>query len=188
MQRIGELLVKRGVVNGATLARTLGEQADSGKRLCSLLIQRGLLDPDDAARALGEQLGVPAVLQKHLEHREPELTKLLLAGLARSLVVLPIGRMRNGDLIVCARDPSTKIKDAIARVIGAPTRLVGTAQPRIGRDHFRDRVTGTQAFAQLPERTIGDARHGRDGEVVRQGIGSDAHDRESRNRRESMTT
>ena len=65
-------------------------------------------------------------------------------------------------------------------VIGAPAGFVGAPELRIGRNHFRDRVTCAQPLAQLPERAIGDARHRRDGEVVRQCIRSDAHDRRRR--------
>jgi hypothetical protein len=42
------------------------------------------------------------------------------------------------------------------------------AQARITVHHFTDNVAGTQLPAQLTEGQIGDARHGRKGQVVRQ--------------------
>jgi hypothetical protein len=121
MSRIGELLLEHGWVDQANLRRALSEQSlTGGKRLCSMLIARGLLDPDHAARALGEQYGVAAVLQRHLEHRDPALAELLPATLARSLCALPIGRTRSGDLIVCVRDPNADVEAALSRALDQP--------------------------------------------------------------------
>ena len=115
--RIGEILLEHGWVDASGLARAIAEQRHTGKRLCSLLIARGLLDPDHAARALGEQHGVAAVLQRHLEHRERALGSVLTASLARTECALPIGRMRDGTLVVCVRDPTAGRRATLARMI-----------------------------------------------------------------------
>jgi hypothetical protein len=103
--KIGELLLAKQLVDKSTLARALLEQPRTEQRLCSLLIARKLLDPDDAARALAEQHGLAGVLQRHLAGRDPEVAKLLPAELARSSVALLLGRKRDGELIICVRDP-----------------------------------------------------------------------------------
>src|SRR5262245_51665597 len=54
---------------------------------------------------LAEQHGLAGVLQRHLSGRDTEVAKLLPAELARSAVALPIGRKRDGELIICVRDP-----------------------------------------------------------------------------------
>lgn len=123
MPRIGEILLEHAWVEPKLLERALAKQRDSGKRLCSLLIESGMLSPDEAARALGEQHHVPAVLQKHFERRDPELAKLLPAPLARSACALPIGRMGNGDLIVCVRDPRPELAAALSRATGETVML-----------------------------------------------------------------
>lgn len=115
--RIGDLLLEHGWIDGASLVRAAAEQRLAGKRLCSLLIARDLLDPDHASRALGEQHGVFAALQRHLAGRDQTLVTLLPATLARATCALPIGRMRNGDLIVCVRDPSAATQQALASVL-----------------------------------------------------------------------
>ncbi len=69
----------------------------------------------------------------------------------------------------------------LTRVIGTPARLVGAPQLRIRRDHLRHRIPRTEPAAQLPERTIGDAGHRRDGERVGQLIRTDAHEGMMRN-------
>ena len=104
--RIGDVLLAREWVDPAALARAIAEQAHTGRRLCSLLIARGLLDHDEAARALAEQRGIPGVLRRHLDGREPGLAYLIPPELGRTHVALPIGRARNAELIVAVRDPS----------------------------------------------------------------------------------
>ena len=46
--------------------------------------------------------------------------------------------------------------DGIAGMIDASLRLVGAAQLRIGRHHFRHRIARAQLLAQHAERPIGD--------------------------------
>ncbi len=115
--RIGDVLLEHGWIDGASLVRAAAEQRLAGKRICSLLIARDLLDPDHASRALGEQHGVFAALQRHLAGRDQTLVTLLPATLARATCALPIGRMRNGDLIVCVRDPSVATQQALASAL-----------------------------------------------------------------------
>jgi len=118
--QVGQLLVEQRWVSADALARALAEQRHTGKRICSLLISRGLLDPDNAARALANQHNVPGVLQKHLEHRDPALARLLPPALARACFALPIGRTRNQELIVCVRDPRPELRGIIATAVGGP--------------------------------------------------------------------
>lgn len=126
--RIGELLLQRGWVDADTLERIAAEQRPGGPRLCSLLIGRGALEPDHASRALGDQRGVAAALQKHLAYRDRTLAPLLPARVARAAVALPIGRVRDGSLIVCTRDPVPDVAAAIRRVvIGAVTLAIAPA-------------------------------------------------------------
>ena len=65
----------------------------------------------------------------------------------------------------------------LADVISAPLRLGAAPQQGIRRDHLGHGHTRAQLFAELAERAIGDSRHRGDGEIVRQCVGTDAHDR-----------
>src|SRR5215216_4074503 len=97
---IGELLQRDGLVAAEDLASALADQEIAGKRLCSLLIVRGLIGPDQAAKALAEQFGVAAALTKHLDNRDKTLAKLVPANIARHHGALPIGRLRDGELVI----------------------------------------------------------------------------------------
>ena len=128
--RVGEILLEHGWVNETALARALRDQqqrAGAGDRLCSLLVERGQLDPDHAALALAEQHAVAAVLRRHLDNRDHELAAMLAAEVARTHGALPIGRVSNGDLVVCVRDPSPDLARTIASWIGSPVVIAVTA-------------------------------------------------------------
>ncbi len=120
MRRIGEILLEHGWIDADSLDLALATQRTSGGaiRTCSFLISRRLLDPDNAARALGEQHGVAAALQRHLARRDQELAALLPAGTAQLYNALPLGRMGNGDIIVCVRDPRPELRGLLSRALG----------------------------------------------------------------------
>jgi hypothetical protein len=128
VKRIGEILVENGWIETSILQRALVKQRESGTRLCSLLVLNGVLGADEASCALGEQHGVAAILQRHIEGRDRTLQELLLPALARACCAIPIGRMGNGDVIVCVRDPSPALATQLARAMNEKIRLaVGCA-------------------------------------------------------------
>lgn len=128
---IGQILIREGWCEPEALNRAQIEQRLTGMRLCSLLIARGQLDPDNAARALAEHYDVPGVLQKHLEHRERALAHKLPPAIARAHVALPIGRTRDGRLIVCVRDPDEATRAAITAAIDEPVIIAIAPQRQL---------------------------------------------------------
>ena len=123
MKRIGDILIANGWIEPAILSRALATQKTSGQRLCSLLVIGGALSADDAACALAEQHGVAAALQRHLSGRDPAVAPLLSAALARACIALPIGRMGNGDVIVCVRDPAPALEAQLTRAMKVQVRV-----------------------------------------------------------------
>jgi hypothetical protein len=121
--RVGQILLEREWVDWETLALALTDQRGTRMRLCSLLIARRVIEFDQASLALGEQHGTASVLRHHLVHRDRSVASLLPAAAARRVVALPIGRLGNGTLIVCARDPSDDLLAELSLVIGEPIML-----------------------------------------------------------------
>ncbi len=125
--RIGEILLLRESIDSTQLMQAIRDQAANPKqRLVSLLIKRTLLDPDEGALALSEQTGFPAALQRHLESRHHDTHELMPAPLARRWVVLPVGRAREGTLVVCARDPTPILAAALRHALSTPIKLAVT--------------------------------------------------------------
>ena len=125
--RIGEILHRDGLVGAEELANALAEHRIAGKRVCSLLIARGAVDADQVARALAEQHGVSAALKKHLANRDHALAKLLPSGIARKHYALPIGRLRDGEIVICVRDPKPGLQAAFERIVNKPVLIVVAA-------------------------------------------------------------
>lgn len=143
--RIGEILLKHKWVEWEPLALALEDHLAAGVRLVSFLVARGDVDFDDGARALGKQLGVASALRRHIEHRDREATKLLPARVARALVALPLGRIGDGRLIICVRDPSEKVGAELARAVpGAFAMAVapGTWVERLVRSTYPRGTSG----------------------------------------------
>lgn len=147
--RIGEILLGHGWLDEVTLARGVAEHAAAGQRLCSYLIARRLLDADHASRALGEQHGVAAVLQRHLQHRDPSLVPLVPGPLARAQLALPVGRLGSGELIVCVRDPRPALHAELVQAIGEPIVLAIAPASQLERLVERAYGRGATAGADL---------------------------------------
>lgn len=131
--RIGERLHREGLIGAEDLATALADQPIACRRLCSLLIVRGVLEADQAAKVLAEQLGVAAALSKHLDNRDQKLAKLLPAKLARQHFALPIGRMRDGEIVICVRDPKPQTQAVFERILRKPVLITVAAAHTLER-------------------------------------------------------
>ncbi len=67
------------------------------------------------------------ILSHQLERRDPQVVSLLPRAVARAIVALPIGRMRDGELIVCVRDPSDTVRSTLANALVGERIALATA-------------------------------------------------------------
>jgi len=125
--RVGEILYRNGFLSEEDFVSALADQHIAGKRLCSLLIVRGVLEPDQAARALAEQFGVSAALTRHLDNRDRSVEKLLPAHIARKHYALPLGSLRDGEIVICVRDPKPQMQAAFERILQKPVLITVAA-------------------------------------------------------------
>jgi type IV pilus assembly protein PilB len=65
--RLGELLVRAGLITGRQLDEALAEQGRVGKRLGSLLVEIGLVSETQVTQILSQQLSVPWVSLHHID-------------------------------------------------------------------------------------------------------------------------
>jgi type IV pilus assembly protein PilB len=87
--KLGEILLRAGVVEPDQLRIALAEQRSWGRRLGQTLIEIGALSERDLVRALASQLGIPVV---HLAGKriEPEILELIPLELAEKHGCLPL--------------------------------------------------------------------------------------------------
>jgi type IV pilus assembly protein PilB len=88
-ERIGEMLVKAGLISAQDLAGALEDQKRWGTRLGVTLIRRGVIDEEDFVRFLAGNLGVP-VADLAGKRIAPEVVDLLTLELAEKYHCVPL--------------------------------------------------------------------------------------------------
>ena len=102
--RLGELLVERGVLTSAQIELALGQRRDGRERLGQALVRLGLLDEAHLVDALARQFALPIATAEKLTAASREAVQLLPESLARDAQMLVLSR-RDDVLEVAVRDP-----------------------------------------------------------------------------------
>jgi type IV pilus assembly protein PilB len=104
-ERIGDLLVKEGLLSKENLAKALQEQSNNpGQRLGLTVVKMGMVPETDVVRMLARQYRMPAVDLSRFEV-DTRLLKLVPAELASKHTVLPLKR-DGRQLTVAIADPT----------------------------------------------------------------------------------
>ena len=102
--KIGELLVKEGLITKEALDKALVEQKSSGYRVGYNLVKLGFINEVELTRMLARQYRMPAVDLSNFEV-DPKIAKLIPSELAQRHLVLPLKR-EGRTLTVAMADPS----------------------------------------------------------------------------------
>ncbi len=131
--KIGEILVRTGLIAESQLRAALGEQARWGGRVGVTLVKMGFLGEEDLVRALGSHFGIP-VVRLAGKRIAPEVVSLLPGEFAEKHGCLPLFmHWENGMevLYLGMEDPSDlAVLDDVAFRTGLRVRpvLVGPVQ------------------------------------------------------------
>src|SRR5262252_2506109 len=107
--RLGELLVRAGLITEGQLEEALVEQRRVGKRLGSLLVETGLVSETQVTQILSQQLSIPWVSLHHIDFSR-ELLDLIPMDVVERFCLVPIyvRRVRGlGDALYVAMDDPT---------------------------------------------------------------------------------
>jgi type IV pilus assembly protein PilB len=102
--RLGEILLREGLVTREQLAQALTEQKNSKHRLGYVLVKLGLVQELEITKVLARQYRMPAVDLTRFEV-DPKILKLVPAEMATKSVVLPLKR-EGRTLTVAMADPT----------------------------------------------------------------------------------
>jgi type IV pilus assembly protein PilB len=102
--RLGEILLREGLVTRDQLAQALAEQKNSKHRLGYVLVKLGLVQELEITKVLARQYRMPAVDLTRFEV-DPKIIKLVPAEMATKSVVLPLKR-EGRTLTVAMADPT----------------------------------------------------------------------------------
>ena len=103
-ERIGDLLVKEGLISREQLQKALDEQRQNGTRVGYNLVKLGFVQENELTRTLARQFKMPAVDLSKFEV-DPKIIKLVPPDLATKNLVLPLKR-DGRTLTVAMADPT----------------------------------------------------------------------------------
>ena len=102
--RLGEILIREGVISREQLAQALAEQKATKHRLGYVLAKLGLVPELEITKVLARQYRMPAVDLSRFEV-DPKILKLVPSDMAAKSVVLPLKR-EGRTLTVAMADPT----------------------------------------------------------------------------------
>ena len=113
--RLGEILVKQGLLSEAQLKTALEEQKTSGRKLGRVVVDTGMVTDDQISEALAKQLAIPFINLKYYNIK-PEAVRLLPEAQARRFRAIVL-EDKGGSVLVGMTDPTDLAAyDEIARV------------------------------------------------------------------------
>ncbi|MBW6512726.1 MAG: type IV-A pilus assembly ATPase PilB [Desulfuromonadaceae bacterium] len=102
--RLGELLVRNGLIDEKQLSKGLEEQKLNGGRLGASLIKLGYIKEEELAAFLSRQYGVPSINLSEFEI-DPAVISAVPADVSQKYQIIPINRA-GSTLIIAMSDPS----------------------------------------------------------------------------------
>jgi len=117
--KLGELLVKKGLISQDALEEALVEQERTGDLLGRVLVQKGVKE-EEIYRALAEQKGLDFLPSTESLTPDPAATALLLRSDALRYSAVPVG-FREGKVEVVLADP--RHLEAVEELLGRPAHF-----------------------------------------------------------------
>ena len=102
--RLGDLLIREGLITKDQLSKALSEQKSNGQRLGYNLVKMGFVQETEITKMLARQYRMPAVDLARFE-ADPKIIKLVPADVALKHLVLPLKR-EGRTLTVAMADPT----------------------------------------------------------------------------------
>ncbi len=109
--KLGDILLREGLISPDQLKRALAEQKNTGMRLGYTLVKLGFVEETEVTKMLARQYRMPAVDLSRFEV-DPKILKLLPPDIATKYTVLPLKR-EGRTLTIAIADPNnvTAIED-----------------------------------------------------------------------------
>lgn len=119
--RLGEILIKRGLLTNAQLDEALRFQKLSGRTIGDIIVDRGFVKEDDLANALAKQLDIPFVSIRDGSlnpSKNDNLEKLIPQSFARNQMAIPLSKHLQSLTVALANPLDLLIIDNLKKITG----------------------------------------------------------------------
>jgi general secretion pathway protein E len=144
-RKLDEILVERGLVRAADIARLLDSERAREQPLGPLLVQQGLITEEDLLEALSEQFGLP--YWRKLEEAGIEQLPVAKVPITfyRQQKVFPIACTETGVKVAVSDPLNLQPLDDLAVFLGAPVEPILSSERELmaAINRFFDRETGS---------------------------------------------
>ncbi len=148
--RLGEILIKAGIVDEFTLQRLLKGQAKEGEtRLGTLLIERRVCTAKQIRKALHEQTGIEVVDLGIVGDLDPEVAGLIPLDFVRRNEVIPLKREGNRLWVVMLDPYNLAAIDDIRFLTGFTDIVVAACVESDFRDYIREHLDTTSLIDEI---------------------------------------
>ena len=158
--KMGELLVRKGLISEKDIEAAVKNQSSSGKKLGDILLEKRLISEANLSQVLAEQHNMPFI-QVRTGLYDPEVVKLLDHDVARSLNVLPLFRLRGVLYLAIANPQAINAIDSVAEKTGLSIKPVIATE-----NNIREVVTESHSLDNSLSDFIGELDVSADLEVV----------------------
>ena len=170
--RIGDLLIRDGLITEEQMQTALKEQQQTGNKLGSQLIELGYVSEDQLLELLSHQLDVPRVNPNNY-WVDPETANHLPEGYARRFNALVLEET-DKDFLVAMADPSDLLAiDEIHRVLNKPARIAVARESTIN-DLINLVYRRTEEISNIAEELASELNKGDDIDLATLNIGKGA--------------
>jgi type IV pilus assembly protein PilB len=121
--RLGDQLIKEGLITADQLAEALARQQSTGRRIGASLVEIGALSSTSLVQSLSKRLGVKGCVLRH-GLIDPKVAKLIPKEEAERLKVLPLFKVRDELTVAMVEPRSLPIQDRLRNLSQCTIRPV----------------------------------------------------------------
>jgi len=158
-ERIGEILIKSGLISEEQLAKALELQRGTTKRIGEVLAELGLTTDADVAVALSRQLGIHYASHASgllAPQKEQRLEQVISEEFARQHLILPLSKTLNSLTVACVNPLDLITIDNLSRISHCEINAVVTTKADL--EQAIEQFYGSRDASML-RKAIGESYH-----------------------------
>jgi len=154
--RLGDQLIRDGLITSEQLAEALARQQSSGGRIGKALVEVGAISAATLVQALGRRLNVKGCTLRH-GLIDPKVAKSIPKEEAERLRVLPLFRVRDEMTVAMVEPQSLPVQDRLRNLTGCAIRTVLVLEDNLAeyqQKYLAAEVTVDSFLASMEESDI----------------------------------